>query len=108
SSTFMGMWQNPRSCSHYFMGTPATWIHEHVAGLRRGRDGWREFLVAPDPEVPVGRIELTRTTIHGEIDVEVDRAATTVTVAVPEGTRARVVVPGSEQLLGPGVHAVTW
>ena len=108
NSTFMEMWENPRSCSHYFMGTPATWIHEHVAGLRRGPDGWREFVVAPDPGVPVGRIELTRTTIHGEIDVEVDRDAATVTLTVPEGTRARVVLPGVEQLLEPGVHAVTW
>ncbi|MDN5685225.1 MAG: glycoside hydrolase family 78 protein [Brachybacterium sp.] len=108
NSTFMEMWENPRSCSHYFMGTPSTWIHEHVAGLRRGRDGWREFLVAPDPEVPVGRIELTRTTVHGEIDVEVDRDSSTLTVTVPEGTHARVVVPGIEQLLGPGAHAVTW
>ncbi|GAA1490152.1 family 78 glycoside hydrolase catalytic domain [Brachybacterium sacelli] len=108
NSTFMEMWEDPRSCSHYFMGTPATWIHEHVAGLRRGPDGWREFQVAPDPDVPVGRIELARTTIHGEIVLEVDRDSATVTLSVPEGTSARVVVPSGEQLLEPGMHTVTW
>src|SRR5690625_6551100 len=56
----MEMWHEPRSCSHYFMGTPVTWIHEHAAGLRRGADGWREFVVAPDVSVPVGRIKMTR------------------------------------------------
>ncbi|MFC7374215.1 family 78 glycoside hydrolase catalytic domain [Brachybacterium sp. GCM10030267] len=106
NSTFMEMWENPRSCSHYFMGTPVTWIHEHVAGLRRGRDGWREFLVAPDPDVPVGRIALTRRTRHGEIAVEVDREAATVTVTVPAGTRARVVLPGIEQVLEAGRHTI--
>src|SRR5699024_11209007 len=40
-STFMEMWHEPRSCSHYFMGTPVTWIHEHAAGLRRGQPGRR-------------------------------------------------------------------
>ncbi|WP_198684060.1 family 78 glycoside hydrolase catalytic domain [Brachybacterium sp. YJGR34] len=107
-STFMEMWEDPRSCSHYFMGTPATWIHEHVAGLRRGPDGWGEFLVAPDPDVPVGRIEIARATEHGEILLEVDRDAATVTLEVPEGARARVLLPGREELLEAGLHTVTW
>ncbi|MGO1924517.1 family 78 glycoside hydrolase catalytic domain [Brachybacterium tyrofermentans] len=108
NSTFMEMWHEPRSCSHYFMGTPATWIHENVAGLRRGPDGWREFDVVPDPDVPVGRIELSRRTIHGEIVVDVDRDARIVTLEVPEGTRARVMLPGLEQHLEPGLHSVSW
>ncbi|WP_341854690.1 hypothetical protein [Brachybacterium sp. GPGPB12] len=32
NSTFAEMWERPRSHSHYFMGTPVTWLHEHVAG----------------------------------------------------------------------------
>lgn len=108
NSTFMEMWQDPRSCSHYFMGTPATWIHEHAVGLRRGRDGWGELLVQPDPEVPVGRIAMTRETLAGTIEVEVDREARTVSLAVPEGSRARVVLPGLERTLGPGRHTVSW
>ncbi|WP_193107208.1 family 78 glycoside hydrolase catalytic domain [Brachybacterium sp. FME24] len=108
NSTFMEMWHEPRSCSHYFMGTPSTWIHEHVAGLRRGADGWQEFLVAPDPDVLVGRIELTRRTTYGEIVIDVDRESSTLTLEVPAGTRARVVLPGIEQVLEAGLHSVAW
>lgn len=108
NSTFMEMWEDPRSCSHYFMGTPVTWIHEHVAGLRRGPDGWQEFLVAPDPDVPVGSVSLARRTGLGEITVEVERPERTLTLVVPEGSRARVVLPGLERILDAGEHTVTW
>ena len=107
-STFMEMWHEPRSCSHYFMGTPATWIHEQVAGLRRGADGWREFLVGPDVSVPVGRIEMTRETVHGQISLAVDREQRSVRVEVPVGTQARVLLPGIDALLEPGSHTVSW
>ncbi|WP_422116709.1 family 78 glycoside hydrolase catalytic domain [Brachybacterium sp. UNK5269] len=108
NSTFMEMWENPRSCSHYFMGTPVTWIHEHVAGLRRGPDGWQEFRLQPDPEVPVDRIAFSRLTDHGEIALAVDRRERTVRLAVPEGSRAQVVLPGRELLLEAGEHTVSW
>lgn len=108
NSTFMEMWQDPRSCSHYFMGTPATWIHEHVAGLRRGPEGWQEFVVQPDPEVSVGRIDLIRATIFGEIRLEVDRGASTMTLAVPPGTRAQVRLPDGERTLDAGQHTIRW
>src|SRR5699024_588975 len=99
NTTFMEMWGRPRSCSHYFMGTPVTWIHEHVAGLRRGRDGWHEFDLAPDPAVPVDRITMRRRTVHGLIVADVDRAASVLEVEVPAGTRARVQLPGRDRVL---------
>ena len=108
NSTFMEMWHQPRSCSHYFMGTPVTWIHEHVAGLQRGPDGWREFVVGPDVEVPVDRIEMTRQTVHGRVALRVDRASRVLDVEVPEGTRARVRLPGRDSLLEAGAHTVHW
>lgn len=108
NSTFMEMWHSPRSHSHYFMGTPVTWIHEQVAGLQRGADGWREFVVAPDPDVPVGSIALSRQTDRGRIVVEVDREQRTLTVSVPEGCRARVVLPGLEQVLEAGCRTLSW
>jgi alpha-L-rhamnosidase len=107
-STFAEMWEEPRSHSHYFMGTPVTWIHEHVAGLRRGPEGWGEFLVAPDPDVPVGRIAMTRATDAGEIALEVDREARSLALTVPEGSRARIQLPGIAQVLGPGEHVLRW
>lgn len=106
--TFMEMWHEPRSCSHYFMGTPVTWIHEHVVGLRRGTDGWRQFVVDPDLTVPTGRIALARETVYGRIDLEVDRAAQTLRIQVPAGTQARVLLPGSDTQLGSGAHTIVW
>ena len=108
NSTFAEMWVDPRSHSHYFMGTPVTWIHEHVAGLRRGPEGWAEFLVAPDPDVPVGRIAMIRETDAGEIVLDLDREARTLALTVPRGARARVELPRDEQELGPGEHLLRW
>ena len=113
NSTFAEMWERPRSHSHYFMGTPVTWLHEHVAGLRRGPEGWEEFVVAPDPDVPVGRIAMTRATDAGEIALDLDREARTLALTVPDGTRATVVLPqepgtAAPQELGPGEHLLRW
>src|SRR5690606_851988 len=108
NSTFAEMWEEPRSHSHYFMGTPVTWIHEHVAGLRRGPEGWGQFLVAPDPAIPVGRIAMTRTTDQGEIALEVDRESRTLALTVPDGARARVELPGLTEDLSPGNHRLSW
>ncbi|OFT62242.1 hypothetical protein HMPREF3159_04240 [Brachybacterium sp. HMSC06H03] len=113
NSTFAEMWEQPRSHSHYFMGTPVTWLHEHVAGLRRGAEGWEEFVVAPDPDVPVGRIAMTRATDAGEIALDLDREARTLVLTVPGGTRATVVLPqepgtAAPQELGPGEHLLRW
>lgn len=113
NSTFAEMWEEPRSHSHYFMGTPVTWLHEHVAGLRRGPEGWEEFVVAPDPDVPVGRIAMTRATDAGEIALDLDREARTLALTVPDGTRATVVLPqepdtAAPQELGPGEHLLRW
>lgn len=108
NSTFMEMWRDPRSHSHYFMGTPVTWIHEQVAGLRRGPDGWREFEVEPDADVPVANIAMSRQTDLGQIVVEVDREQRTVTVSVPKGCRARVVLPGIEQVCEAGCRTLSW
>jgi len=113
NSTFAEMWEDPRSHSHYFMGTPVTWIHEHVAGLQRGPEGWRDFLVAPDPDVPVGRIAMHRTTDAGEIALEVDRDARALALTVPDGARARIELPGGAsatlpQEVGPGEHRLSW
>ena len=108
NSTFAEMWEEPRSHSHYFMGTPVTWIHEHVAGLRRGPEGWDEFLIAPDPDVPVGRIAMTRATDRGKIALDLDRDARTLALTVPDGARARVHLPGGEHEAGPGTHRLSW
>src|SRR5690606_13608120 len=88
--------------------TPVTWIHEHVAGLRRGPEGWGQFLVAPDPAIPVGRIAMTRTTDQGEIALEVDRESRTLALTVPDGARARVELPGLTEDLSPGNHRLSW
>ncbi|WP_255351640.1 MULTISPECIES: alpha-L-rhamnosidase C-terminal domain-containing protein [Brachybacterium] len=113
NSPFAEMWEQPRSHSHYFMGTPVTWLHEHVAGLRRGPEGWEEFLVAPDPDIPVGRIVMTRATDAGEIVLDLDREARTLVLTVPDGTRATVVLPqepdtAAPQELGSGEHLLRW
>ena len=95
------------------MGTPVTWLHEHVAGLRRGAEDWEEFVVAPDPDVPVGRIAMTRATDAGEIALDLDREARTLALTVPDGTRATVVLPqepgtAAPQEFGPGEHLLRW
>lgn len=108
NSTFMEMWQNPRSCSHYFMGTPAAWIQENVAGLRRGLGGWKSFIVAPDINVPVEQIAIARETIYGKIQLDVNRERREIHLNLPNDTQAHLILPGVDELVTSGRHTVTW
>ena len=48
ADTMWEMWDaGTRSRNHYFKGTVAQWLYEHVAGLRPGDAGYRTFTVRP-------------------------------------------------------------
>ena len=100
------------SLNHYSKGAVISFLHRHVAGIRLLDDapGYRHFRVAPQPgpgiewaraihDSPYGRIESVR---------EVERDGLSLTVEVPPGTTAEVVLPdGPTQSVPAGRHTVS-
>ncbi|MGI5507333.1 family 78 glycoside hydrolase catalytic domain [Lentzea sp. CA-135723] len=96
ADTMWEMWDTgTRSRNHYFKGTIAHWLYEHVAGLRPGDEGFRTFVVRPTAtalswarlefDSVRGRIVVAWTKVDGRLRL---------TVEVPVGSTAEVHVPG--------------
>ena len=96
------------SLNHYSKGAVVSFLHRHVAGLQRLEPTWRRFRVAPRPGGGITAAETEHVTPHGTIFVAWDLAdGFELTVHVPEGTTAEVVLPdGTEHELGAGRHTL--
>ncbi|TDE10185.1 hydrolase [Jiangella asiatica] len=96
ADTMWEMWQvNTRSRDHYFHGTVAQWLFEHVAGLVNLEEGWRRFRVRPDARSQVGSASLAISTVRGLASAAWTQRgrALDLTVVVPVGSTAEVWVP---------------
>lgn len=98
ADTMWEMWDTgTRSRNHYFKGTVAQWLYEHVAGLVPGDAGYRTFTVRPNATTGLSWAQLEFESVRGRIGVawaKVD-GVFRLTVDVPVGSTAEVHVPGS-------------
>ena len=96
------------SLNHYSKGAVISFLHRYVAGLQRLEPTWRRFRVAPRPGGGITAAETEHLTPHGRVAVAWDATdGFALTVEVPEGTTAEVVLPdGTEHELGAGRHAL--
>ena len=88
-------------------GAFASWVWQHLAGVRPIAAGYSHVEVAPQFVSGVDSLVLDTETIRGRVHIDYRRNGerATVTVGVPVGSEAVVVLPGSApQSAGPGVH----
>lgn len=108
-TTLLETWEaDARSRNHYFLGSVSSWIQQRVGAMRVVRPGWREFEIRPvvDPRVTSGR--MSHRTPLGTAAVKWQRGpgGWRFEVQVPEGSTARVEVPGATRELGSGAHTL--
>ncbi|MET1004537.1 MAG: alpha-L-rhamnosidase C-terminal domain-containing protein, partial [Propionibacteriaceae bacterium] len=86
------------SFNHYALGAVADWMHRTVAGLSPAEPGYRRVRVAPQPGGDLTWAKTSLQTPQGEVSVgwELDGSELAVTVTLPEGVEAEVVLPGSD------------
>jgi alpha-L-rhamnosidase len=99
------------SLNHYSKGAVISFLHRYVAGLQLVEPGYRRFRVAPQPGGGITAARATHDSPHGRIDVgwTIDGGDGRVTVTVPSGTEADLVLPdGTTEVLPPGSHERTW
>jgi alpha-L-rhamnosidase len=86
------------SHNHYSLGGSARWLYEDLAGLRAAEPGWRRITVDPlmTPRIP--SVSASTGTPFGDAAVEWSIAGgrATLTVDVPAGAEASVVLPGAD------------
>ncbi|MFK4085468.1 family 78 glycoside hydrolase catalytic domain [Kribbella sp. NPDC020789] len=99
------------SFNHYALGAVADWMHRRVAGLAPGEPGYRSLVVDPLFSAHLTSVSAKHLTPYGEAAVSWSRGdgQIALSVTVPVGARAQVVVPGAEGPVevGHGTHEWT-
>ncbi|MGF3057100.1 family 78 glycoside hydrolase catalytic domain [Microbacterium sp. YY-01] len=98
------------SFNHYALGAVADWLHRTVAGLAPAAPGYRRIRFAPQPGGGLTSASAAHETPYGRAAIEwtIIDATFTVTVEVPTGTTAELVLPdGTAHELTSGAHTVS-
>lgn len=100
----------PTSLNHYAFGCVDDWLYRRVAGLRATAPGYRRVVIEPDMRAGVEQLSAHVTTPYGRLSVRWERlgqgrgASARVTVEVPFGVSAELILPGSRI---PLIHGTT-
>jgi alpha-L-rhamnosidase len=100
------------SLNHYSRGAVVSFLHRYVAGIRLLDDGpaYRRFRIEPRPGGGIAWATARHDSPYGPIESawEIAAGALELTIIVPPGTTAEVVVPGdAPRELGPGRHSIS-
>ena len=84
------------STNHAWSGGMLTVIAEYICGVRPTVPGWSEFEIRPYPVIPECDIVIPSVKGNVKAAFKDTEYAFSMTVSIPEGTTATVVVPGGE------------
>lgn len=105
------------SFNHYAYGAIGEWIYQVVGGLRPLEPGYRQVLIAPEPDERIDWAKATLETPQGFLSCEWKRMGRGLEIAftLPKGSSAHVHLPegyqnddsGGDRRFEPGSHHVT-
>ena len=83
------------SLNHYALGAVVAWMYRALGGLQRLEPGYRRVRIEPKPGGGVKSAHMVHDTVRGRIEVrwEISDGTGTVSVSVPDGVDAEVVLP---------------
>ncbi len=86
------------SLNHYSYGSVMEYVYGHLAGLKPGTHGFRDAVLAPNPDIRVGHMECTLDTVSGKFVSNwkiCEDGQVSVHIEVPFGCTATVTLPRS-------------
>lgn len=87
-----------RSICHFFLGSYDEWFYQNLAGIQNPREGYKTVTIRPEIFPELGHVKATVNTVRGQLvsswKVEGDKV--TMTVTVPVGTTADILLPVAE------------
>lgn len=98
------------SLNHYSKGAVVSFLHRYTAGIEPVEPAYRRFRVRPRPGGGLTSAEAAHESPYGRIASawRIDDGVLSLTVVVPAGTQAEVVLPdGTTATAGPGRHEFT-
>lgn len=108
ATTLTEQW-NPRqgsSWNHLMMGQIDEWLFKYIGGIQNkpGTYGMRHLLIRPKLVGDIKTFDVSTTTLYGTVSVNISRSA--ITVIIPVGCDADIILPGSTRAIsvGSGMH----
>ena len=108
ATTLTEQW-DPRqgsSWNHLMMGQIDEWLFKYVGGIQNkpGTYGMRHLLICPKTVGDIKTLDVSTTTLYGTVSVTISRSA--VTVIIPVGCDADIILPGTTRPIsvGSGMH----
>lgn len=100
SNTCLEGWKTTnRSFCHYFLGTYDEWFYQNLGGIQNPRDGYKTVTICPEIYPDLRFVNTSVDTVRGKLvsnwKVDEDNRVT-MTVTVPIGTTADLLLPVSE------------
>jgi len=100
STTCLEGWKTTnRSFCHYFLGTYDEWFYQNLGGIQDPRDGYKTVTICPEIYPELRFVNTSVDTVRGELvsnwKVDEDNRLT-MTITVPIGTTADLLLPVSE------------
>lgn len=100
STTALEGWRSSvRSYCHFFLGTYDEWFYQNLAGIQDPQNGYETVTIRPEIFKELGHVTASVDTVRGKLvsGWKVDENnQLTVTVTVPVGTTADVLLPASD------------
>ncbi len=84
------------SLNHYAYGSVMEYVYGHLAGIRPGKRGFRNAIIAPKPDIRVGEVECSLNTVSGRYELSwriLSDGRLSVQVRVPFGCTAELRLP---------------
>ncbi len=102
------------SFNHYAYGSIFQWLAEYAAGLKAAAPGFRKAVIAPVPDVRLGKMDYTYLSAAGAYHVAwetIDQSTLHITAEIPFGCEAELKLPYADResvFLSAGSYEFTY
>ena len=98
------------SFSHYTYGAVGQWMFDNIGGIKSVKPGYREIVIKPYITDKLTWARTSYDSIHGKIVVDWKRKGQKVTlkVSIPTNVKARIHMPGKDELVEVGSGNYTY
>lgn len=85
------------SFAHYSFGAVYAWMVDHIGGILRSAPGYKQMLIAPQPDGQLSFATVSYRSVHGEIATHWEESSGRflLDVTIPANTSALVALPGN-------------
>ncbi len=92
------------SFAHYSFGAVYAWMVDHIGGILRSAPGYKQILIAPQPDGKLRFATVSYRCVHGEISThwEETNGRYLLDVTIPANTTALVAMPGKGMITESG------